>query len=87
MEATESKRFEDYPMPVDCNECESYWTNACDGVPQGSERRCNSFSATRKIVIPAQINALDKRCDRLTATTLCMWVALLIHVLTDIFGG
>lgn len=59
-----SKRFDDY-MDVDCNECERYWDNSCDGVPVGSQRVCTTFLATRKIVIPAQIKDLQIRFERL----------------------
>ena len=54
------KRFEDWEE-VDCNECARYWDSSCDSVPQGSHKPCNAFLATRSIVLPAKINALEKR--------------------------
>lgn len=59
-----AKRFDDY-MEVDCNDCEHYWDNSCDGASVGSQRVCNSFLATRKVVIPAQIKSLENRLERL----------------------
>lgn len=52
--------FDDY-TPVDCNDCSRYWDDSCDGVTVDSERPCNSFSATRKVVIPQQIKSILRR--------------------------
>ena len=61
---SETKRvFDDFPT-VDCNECEHYWTNSCDGVPKGANRSCNSFKATRSVVIPKKIERLEYIIDR-----------------------
>jgi len=54
-----SKRFDDWE--VDCNECSHYWDNSCDGASKGSRIDCNSFLATRSIVIPERLNYLEKR--------------------------
>lgn len=56
----ESKRFEDWEE-VDCNDCSHYWDSSCDGVSKGSRVGCNSYLATRSVVIPAKINALENR--------------------------
>ena len=53
-----SKIFEDYPE-VDCNTCESYWTDACDGVTH-TPKECKFYKATRAVVIPAQLEQLKK---------------------------
>jgi hypothetical protein len=58
--ANESKRFEEWEE-VDCNECTHYWDSSCDAVKQDDRRQCNSFLATRRVVIPARLNALEKR--------------------------
>ena len=52
-----SKRFDNWDE-VDCNECANYWTNSCDGVPEGQKRACNSFLAQRNVTIPAEIKSL-----------------------------
>ena len=56
--ANESKRFEEWEE-VDCNECTHYWDSSCDAVKQDDRRQCNSFLATRRVVIPAKIKALE----------------------------
>lgn len=80
------KRFEDYPT-VDCNDCQEYWNDTCDGVPQGSQRPCNSFKATRSIVIPARIKNLEKRTSDLAVGLILTGGALVIHSLIHLFGG
>ncbi len=50
------KRFEDW-YKVDCNECARYWDSSCDGAT-GSHKPCNSFLATRNILIPQEIKTL-----------------------------
>lgn len=66
---------------VDCNECERWWLNQCDGVKKGINSPCKSFLATRNVVIPQQIKALQKRIFWLTVadvllgiTAVCLWV-------------
>lgn len=89
-ESTEPKRFEDWPMKVDCNECQRYWDSSCDAAPQGSERRCNSFLATREIVIPGQIKDLQRRTryiKGLAISSILTNIALMIHLLTHMLGG
>ena len=53
----ERKIFEDFER-VDCNDCSHYWDDSCGGVKKGSEKRCTSFLATRRVDIPEQITAL-----------------------------
>lgn len=79
----EKKRFEDWEE-VDCNECERWWTNQCDGADIGSKRSkmpCNSFLATRRVVIPEQIKSLFKRINYLSY--LCL---VLIGVVLALIG-
>lgn len=60
---TKPKRFE-FPE-VDCNECEHYWVNQCDGSNLGSKRLCKEFLATRQSNIPLEIKAIEKALDEL----------------------
>lgn len=83
---SESKRFEDWTK-VDCNNCQHYWTDTCDGVPVGSEKPCTSFLATRNTDIPRQIEWLRKRLNRLNLAVMCVALSILIHYLVDMFGG
>lgn len=66
---SEQKRFEDW-TEVDCSECERWWTSQCDGAKKGSRTPCNSFLATRSIVIPEQIKDLQR------ANKILSWVVL-----------
>lgn len=89
--ADKSKRFEDW-IQVDCNECARYWDSSCDGVngSQGSQRPCNSFIATRSVVIPAKIKALEKSVKRLTIGSIVLGLVIVVHLLihmTHILGG
>ena len=89
---SESKRFDEW-IPVDCNQCAKYWDSSCDGVNcptnsdkplQGSTRLCNSFIATRSVVIPAQIKALQKAVKWLGVIMVCLYISLLVIY---IWGG
>lgn len=51
-------KFDDWKDLKDCNECVHYYNDVCDGAIVGSERPCKAFLATRRVDIPAQINAL-----------------------------
>ena len=80
----DKKVFDDFPK-VDCNECEPYWTGACDGVPVGSEKRCTAFKATRRVNIPEQIKSLRERVNGLNWAFLFLALSLLIYYLIDMF--
>lgn len=66
------KRFEDF-QKVECNECDNYWNDTCDGVPKDTEKPCNSFLATRSIVIPARLNDLEK-CVKWLTVLVCILI-------------
>jgi hypothetical protein len=44
---------------VDCNDCKHYWDDTCDACSEGSRKLCNSFVATRRVVLPAKIERLE----------------------------
>ena len=81
----ENKRFEEWGM-VDCNECTHYWDDSCDAVKQDDRRNCNSFLATRRVVIPARLNALEKRVEGFRTAGIIVSVVLLVHILMHILG-
>ena len=62
------KIFDDFTC-VDCNDCERWWLNQCDGVKpstsnsNGSTRVCNGFLATRNIHIPQKIKTQQKQIE------------------------
>lgn len=69
------KRFEDWEE-IDCNDCSHYWDSSCDGASKGSRIGCNSYLATRSIVIPERLNSLEKRVSKL-------YVACFLMVIID----
>jgi hypothetical protein len=73
------KRFEDWEE-VDCNECARYWDSSCDGASKGSKKGCNSYLATRSVVLPAKINELEKRVDMVIVSCIMTNVLLLAFV-------
>lgn len=83
------KIFEDWEE-VDCNECERWWLNQCDGAKthgKGSKLTCTSFLATRKVVIPLQIKALQKANKGMMRCVILLSVVELLHILIHLFGG
>lgn len=54
----EKSKFDDWSEVKDCNQCEPYWNNQCDGATVGTEMPCNAFVAVRRVSIPAEIEAL-----------------------------
>lgn len=73
----ESKRFDDWCC-VDCNECSHYWDNSCDGVKKGSKRPCNSFLATRSVILPEKLKGVE---------TACKWLRIWCVILSIIVWG
>ena len=57
MSENQSKVFSEWD--VDCNDCKHYWDDSCDACSEGSRRLCNSFVATRRVVLPAKIERLE----------------------------
>ena len=56
------KRFDEWEE-VNCNDCSRYWDSSCDGVSKGSRKGCNSYLATRSVILPEQIKKLEKRIE------------------------
>lgn len=81
------KRFEDWEE-VDCNECERWWLSQCDGASKGAKVGCNSYLATRKVVIPEKITRLEKRISDLEWSLVIEGIAFCLALtLLCIFGG
>ena len=66
---------------VDCNTCDNYYSNTCDGVSVGTKRKCNTYVATRKVFIPEQLNKLSKEIKMLKASFIAVLIATLIIIL------
>ena len=74
------QRFDNWDE-VNCNECANYWTNSCDGVPEGRRKPCSSFLAQRSVTIPLEIKSLREDVKRLKTSN---WLILIIVVLSFI---
>jgi hypothetical protein len=78
--------FDEFPK-VDCNECSRYWDNSCDGVLKGSEKPCNSFLATRSVILPEEIKSLKtalkahRRIIGFTLVTQLLMLALILWIM------
>lgn len=72
------KRFEEWKR-VECEDCDHWWNDSCDGVTEGVERRCTAFKATRRVVLPAKIEAVEKALEGLKRDLLIL--AILVGVL------
>lgn len=71
----ENKRFDDWRDELkDCNNCELYWLNTCDGVSQGDERVCKAYKVTRNLSIPKKLNDLE-------LSVKCLVLAQIIQVI------
>lgn len=80
-----SKRFEDWEE-VDCNDCSHYWDSSCDGASKGSRVGCNSFLATRSVVIPEKIKYLERRVGRLEGACVLMLILDILTLVVIFFG-
>ena len=79
------KRFEEWTK-VDCEDCSHWWDSSCDGVSKGSEKQCNSFIATRNVVIPHKIKELQSEIVAIkVGFGLCI-IALTVGVLATRLG-
>ena len=81
---SEPKRFEEWTK-VDCNECANYWNDSCDGS-QGSEKPCNSFLASRSVILPAKIKRLESFVISLSVSLVVTDVLFIIHLLQHLLG-
>lgn len=71
--------FDDWNELVECNDCTHYWNDTCDGVKKGSQKLCTSFLATRSVVIPAQVKALQNALKWLTVGIIAesIWIVIM----------
>jgi hypothetical protein len=87
---TEKKIFEEFPE-VDCNACESYWLNQCNGTPIGSTQPCKHFKATRRVSIPQELkacqNALRETRRALLISGIVQGIINLMLIFRPYLGG
>lgn len=86
MAEKKNKRFEDW-AEVDCEDCECWWLNQCNGVQKAQKRSCTAFKATRRTDIPQEIKRLKTRLKSLTRALMLLAIAVLVHLIVHIVGG
>lgn len=79
------KIFQDWEE-VDCNECARYWDSSCDGV-QEKRKVCNSYVATRSIVLPAKIEKLENDIIAWKVYTVTSLITLFAYILFHSIGA
>lgn len=82
-----AKMFDDY-IPVDCNDCQHYWNDACDGV-QAADREvpCTSYIATRTSDIPKRIERLEEDVESLGKNAIVFDVIIILMLISDLIWG
>lgn len=69
---------------TDCNKCEAYWNNQCDGVTVGSERTCTAFKATRRVDIPQEIKSLRERVKSLERHSFILNIIIILYGISNL---
>ena len=77
------KVFDDFPT-VDCEECEHWQINRCDGHSVGTESSCTAFKVVRRLNTPQEIKALQKGYKDLTRASLINSIAIILLALAVI---
>mgnify|MGYP003328563371 CR=1 FL=1 len=81
----EHKIFADF-VEVECNDCARYWDSSCDAVSEGVKKPCNSFLATRSVVIPNKIDELRKQIRWLYGCVIIHLGLFILHVILQGLG-
>ena len=78
------KVFDDFPT-VDCEECEHWQINRCDGHSVGTEASCTAFKVVRRLNTPYEIKMLQKGYKDLTRASIINGIGIialaLIHII------
>ena len=77
------KVFDDFPT-VDCEECEHWQINRCDGHSVGTESSCTAFKVVRRLNTPQEIKALQKGYKDLTRASIINSIAIILLALAVI---
>lgn len=78
----ESKIFDE--SYVDCNDCQHYWDDSCDGVPKDDIRPCTAFKATKRTDIPVQLEKLSKNQNEHSKHLIWVEIILILHLLNHL---
>lgn len=76
------KIFDEYE--VECNDCQRYWLDQCDGTPEATERHCTSFIATKKVDIPMRVKRLENTVKTLGGCFIVTNIIMIFHLLSHI---
>lgn len=79
------QKFDDWSDVKDCNDCECWWVNQCDGLPTGVERTCTAFKATRRVNIPEEIKSLRKALKGICWACIMLAVGVILHIVSGWF--
>lgn len=72
------KIFEE--VEVDCNDCQAYWLNQCDGASNHTTK-CVSYIPTKRVDIPVKIQALERKVNSLNNYLLAFSIALIAEII------
>ena len=72
--------FDDWQDINQCEQCEHWWNNTCDG----SKSSCNAFKPTRRTEIPQEIESLKTTIKHLVVGNIIQAVALMIHLIGEL---
>ena len=85
------KVFDDYAELCECLKCDCYYNNQCDGSPRVATKDpyepCKAFVATRRVIIPQDIENLKKSVRSLERSDFVWGLILLFHLLTHLLGS
>ena len=84
VQKTENKKvFDDFPT-VDCNDCEQYYLNTCDGVSEAQNRPCTAFKPVRGMNMPKEIKSLRTQIFWLGVGGICLAISVILGIIRDV---
>lgn len=72
---------------VECNGCQRYWTDQCDGVKPDTTKSCSSYLATRNMDIPTKVKTLDDEVTDLKSSVKILNIVVMLHLLCHLLGA
>lgn len=63
---TESNKIFDMNPIVDCNRCQHYYQNNCDGVKPTTTKKCRDFIATRNYDLETNFEQLEAHIQKVS---------------------
>lgn len=80
-----ASKFDDWSDVVDCNNCARYWDSSCDGVKPNERKNCNSYIATRSLVLPERMKRMEDRMDMFQRVLISFMIGVLLFVACVVF--